>query len=191
MGKKKQCLKIKEKKMKKTLKKLFIVLLALGFVASFSSCKKDADGTNGDDNNTQQNGDNNGTGDNNGGSTAAAGAWYSYEATLTDGSAWLFGADGKLTGKKNTAGETVAVEDGDQALADLAFIAFTMNDTVWTKLIMAGTDMWSADLAEYCTVNKSGDTVALEMAGTASLTLTAAGDEYTAEVSGIKYKFKK
>lgn len=180
--------------MKKTLKKLFIVLLALGFVASFSSCKKDADGTNGDDNNTQQNGDNNGTnqgGDNNGGSTAAAGAWYSYEATLTDGSAWLFGADGKLTGKKNTAGETVAVEDGDQALADLAFIAFTMNDTVWTKLIMAGTDMWSADLAEYCTVNKSGDTVALEMAGTASLTLTAAGDEYTAEVSGIKYKFKK
>ena len=56
---------------------------------------------------------------------------------------------------------------------------------------MAGTDMWSADLAEYCTVNASGDTVALEMSGTASLTLTKAGEEYTAEVSGIKYKFKK
>ena len=178
----------------KTLKKLFIILLAFGFVFSFASCKKDADDGNNNGGTEQQGGGGNGGGNEQGGgggATTAAAAWYSYEATLTDGSAWLFGADGKLTGKKNTAGETVAVEDGDQSLADLAFIAFTINGNVWTKLIMAGTDMWDESLAEYCTVNASGDTVALEMAGTASLTLTKAGDEYTAEVSGIKYKFKK
>ena len=178
----------------KTLKKLFIILLALGFVFSFASCKKDADDGNNNGGTEQQGGGGNGGGNEQGGgggATTAAAAWYSYEATLTDGSAWLFGADGKLTGKKNTSGETVAVEDGDQSLADLAFIAFTINGTVWTKLIMAGTDMWDESMAEYCTVNASGDTVALEMAGTASLTLTKAGDEYTAEVSGIKYKFKK
>lgn len=178
----------------KTLKKLFIILLALGFVFSFASCKKDAEDGNNNGGTEQQGGGGNGGGNEQGGgggATTAAAAWYSYEATLTDGSAWLFGADGKLTGKKNTSGETVAVEDGDQSLADLAFIAFTINGTVWTKLIMAGTDMWDESMAEYCTVNASGDTVALEMAGTASLTLTKAGDEYTAEVSGIKYKFKK
>ena len=178
----------------KTLKKLFIILLALGFVFSFASCKKDADDGNNNGGTEQQGGGGNGGGNEQGGgggATTAAAAWYSYEATLTDGSAWLFGADGKLTGKKNTSGETVAVEDGDQSLADLAFIAFTINGNVWTKLIMAGTDMWDESMAEYCTVNASGDTVALEMAGTASLTLTKAGDEYTAEVSGIKYKFKK
>ncbi|MBO4857715.1 MAG: hypothetical protein J5527_04290 [Treponema sp.] len=174
----------------KTLKKLFIILLALGFVFSFASCKKDAEDGNNNGGTEQQGGGGNEQGGG-GGATTAAAAWYSYEATLTDGSAWLFGADGKLTGKKNTSGETVAVEDGDQSLADLAFIAFTINGSVWTKLIMAGTDMWDESLAESCTVNASGDTVALEMAGTASLTLTKAGDEYTAEVSGIKYKFKK
>lgn len=162
--------------------------MALGFVASFSSCKKDADGTNGDDNNTQQNGDNNG------GSTAAASGYFSYEVTLTDGSAWLFGADGKLTGKKNTAGETVAVEDGDQELADLCFVTFKLGAAgLFTSFKAGGTEtvVDDPDLASMYTYTVEDGTLTLTALGTTVITATASGEEYAGEYAGNQYKFKK
>ena len=52
----------------KTLKKLFIILLALGFVFSFASCQKDADG----DTNTEQTGGGDNNGGNGGGGSSTA-----------------------------------------------------------------------------------------------------------------------
>ena len=201
--------------MKKTLKKLFIVLLALGFVVGFASCKKATGDNNnteqdGNSDTTQQGGDNNGGdnnggdnnggdnnggneqgGDNNGGSTTAAGAWYSYEITLKDGTVYSVGSDGKITGKKTAAGETAEFDEMDQAAVDLSFIKITFTSALWTEFNAGGTDTWDESLAEYCTVTKDGDKYTLEMAGTPMIELTAANGEYTATYADNSYKFKK
>ena len=113
--------------MKKTLKKLFVVLLALGFVASFASCKKDADPeTNSGRSDTQQNGDNNGTdqggdnggqsGDNggqsgdNGGTATAANAYYSFEITDSTGATYFYDKDGKVTSKQDAEGNDAELD---------------------------------------------------------------------------------
>lgn len=195
--------------MKKTLKKLFVVLLALGFVASFASCKKDAEPetnsgrsdtqqtqpNNGDDNNNGgEQGDNGGQSGDNGGSADAASGYFSYEVTLPDGSAWLFGADGKLTGKKNTAGETVAVEDGDQELADLCFVTFKLGAAgLFTSFKAGGTEtvVDDPDLASMYTYTVEDGTLTITALGTTVITATASGEEYAGAYAGNQYKFKK
>lgn len=199
--------------MKKTLKKLFVVLLALGFVVGFASCKKDVEdeAKNGNSDQTQQtntddsgnggdqqsgdnggqSGDNGGSSGDNGGSADAAAAWYSYEITLKDGTVYSVGADGKITGKKNADGETADFDDLDQNVVDLAFIKMNFTSAVWTEFYAAGTDMWVESMAEYCTVTKDGDKYTLEMAGTPYIELTAANGEYTATYEENSYKFKK
>ena len=188
--------------MKKTLKKLFVVLLALGFVASFASCKKDAEPetnsgrsdtqqtqpNNGDDNNNGgEQGDNGGQSGDNGGSADAAATWYSYEYTI-DGdipATFTFGADEKCT--------NADADDATKAAVEIAFISFDVAGDFWTKFIVSGEDMWDEDLADLCTVKtEDGKFIINNYDGTPYVECTINEDgTMTAVIEGDTYKFKK
>ena len=107
----------------KTLKKLFIILLALGFVFSFASCKKDAE----DGNNTEQGG--NGGNGGNGGGGAAADALAPFAGTTWEAN--VEGAENPITFKADGTVESEAycvamdgitykytvTKDGDKCIA--------------------------------------------------------------------------
>ena len=166
--------------MKKTLKKLFVVLLALGFVASFASCKKDAEPetnsgrsdtqqtqpNNGDDNNNNgeqgdnggQSGDNGGQSGDNGGTATAANAYYSFEITDSTGATYFYDKDGKVTSKKDAEGNDAELdlEGFDSMVADY-FISFALGSgDAYTSFIAMGTEMVQTsddpDMAAYYAV---------------------------------------
>lgn len=173
--------------MKKTLKKLFVVLLALGFVASFASCKKNTDGsTDGSDTPTQTQPSGGDQTQPSGGDNAAV-TWYSYEYTM-DGdtpATFTFGADGKCT--------NADADDATKAAVEIAFISFDVAGDFWTKFIVSGADMWEEDLADSCTVKKEdGKFIINNYDGTPYIECTINEDgTMTAVIEGDTYKFKK
>lgn len=114
----------------KTLKKLFIILLALGFVFSFASCKKDADDGNNNGGTEQQGGGGNGGGnEQGGGGGAAADALAPFAGTTWEAN--VEGAENPITFKADGTVESEAycvamdgitykytvTKDGDKCIA--------------------------------------------------------------------------
>ena len=206
--------------MKKTLKKLFVVLLALGFVASFASCKKDAEPetnsgrsdtqqtqpNNGDDNNNGgEQGDNGGQSGDNGGTATAANAYYSFEITDSTGATYFYDKDGKVTSKKDAEGNDAELdlEGFDSMVADY-FISFALGSgDAYTSFIAMGIEMVQTsddpDMAAYYAgmykYSIADGVLTLTTEGLLGpeevLKATIDGDIYKAEKSGLKYSFKK
>ncbi len=134
----------------KTLKKLFIILLALGFVFSFASCKKDADDGNNNGGTEQQGGGGNeqGGGDNNGGN-GGGGSTTATDLAPFAGTTWesdVEGSENPITFKADGTVESeaycVAMEgvtykytvtkDGDKCIA---IVESYMDGVIGTKVL--------------------------------------------------------
>ena len=112
--------------------------------------------------------------------TTGAASWYSYKVKTTDGTTYLFNEDGTLK------------SEGEQSVADLLFVKFTLAaNNLWTSFYAGTIESYDADLASYCTYSITDGTLKLELNGTECITCTASGDYYTATYASAEYTFVK
>ncbi len=152
------------------------VLLVFTLAMAFTGCPASGSGEDNSDNGS------------NGGSATT---YYSskYEKTGNNGFTYEYNADGTLA-KYNGSTEGLADQ---QTSADSIFISFKLSGNTFTSLKMRGSELVVANApASMYTTTVEGDTLALNVAGTAQLTLTKGeGDTYTCEQFGGTYTFSK